>query len=642
MATTQKGHTGHLKALIPTPKRLFIRYPQESVAKYGAPYVLFGVFFTINYILPSFMWAQAPTENDELVLTIRLVGGILCGLLIVKEKWAKPLLPYMPTFWYLTLLYCLPFNGTIMFLLTHGSTEWLINIAIIIILLFVLVDWLSALILGLAGVALGFIFYAYFVGAIHLSLDFNSKYLLIYQLIFGVLIGLIFARRRELSFSKLASQRNYFKAIQQETSSRLAETLRYREELLKELNPDDVPIFDDVTTAYMKQAIYRVTDYLRLEVTKFQLDQLLEESLAMLELQDLEPVPQLLPKNYTRLQEIQADPAKLKRLLVNSLVYVQKHNTDNAPINIVLEDATLGYELPHMKGYTKKLKALRFTITNKEQLPPIKDNYQVEPIEASTSNVQHKTEPLLAENVCITEAHYGYIDVSQPTTHVYVIPTNLREIRGKVMELLRKPAAEDAEEVKHPLAIQLEKELLDKLQGTGVNLEVIHKALKTIKRYHGGVRRKSGEPFFTHPMNVALILLEHSQDQDAIVAALLHDTVEDTSLSMTHIRAMFGETVAFLVEKATNLVDEIRRLSLQDHENIHRLLHCEDPRAALVKLSDRMHNMRTIEGHPAIAKQKRIANETLTFFVPLAQKLALNDMAEELEKLSLEVLNKQE
>mgnify|MGYP001078788730 CR=1 FL=1 len=103
---------------------------------------------------------------------------------------------------------------------------------------------------------------------------------------------------------------------------------------------------------------------------------------------------------------------------------------------------------------------------------------------------------------------------------------------------------------------------------------------------------------------------------------------------------MFGEQVAFIVKKVTNLEDNLRRVSLEEHENLHRLINYEDKRAAFVKLADRLHNMRTISGHSSLAKQKNIANETLSFFVPLAKSLGLKDMAAELEKLSLNVLSK--
>ena len=572
-----------------------------------------------------------------LMLTVRFIGAFLCVLLIVEEKWPKSLLPYMPTFWHLTLLYCLPFTSTMMFLLTQGSSEWLVNIAIVIILLFLLADWLSALVLGIVGVALGWLVYRYFVGEVGLSLDFACQYLLVYQVIFGLLLGLIFARRKERSFDWLRLSKEHLSARQEETRRDLVQALNCREELLKELDPDQVSLFDSSTGAYIRQAIYRVKDYLPLDVSKVSLEQLLAEARGMLKLQDLEPPPEVLAKKHTKIQEIQADGAKIKQLLVNSIGYLQKHNQRNGPIIVGLEDAILGHSIDHMKGYTRKLEALKITITTEKELPPSEDIYMIDLAESIRQVPENEEGLALAENRRIVDAHYGYADISYPRTHLYVIPVNVREIRGKVMELLREPAAADLEELKDPLAIQLEKELLDKLQDTDVDLAVIDKALQTIKKYHGVVRRKSWEPFFTHPIAVALILLAHSQDQEAVLAALLHDTVEDTSLSMAHIRAMFGETVAFLVGKATNLEDKVRRLSLADHENLHRLMNYEDPRAVLVKLSDRLHNMRTIGSMPR-DKQQRIAHETLTFFVLIAKNLALEGIAQELEQLSLVVL----
>jgi (p)ppGpp synthase/HD superfamily hydrolase len=114
----------------------------------------------------------------------------------------------------------------------------------------------------------------------------------------------------------------------------------------------------------------------------------------------------------------------------------------------------------------------------------------------------------------------------------------------------------------------------------------------------------------------------------------------DTSLSLAHIQAMFGERVGFLVAKATNLENKLKRVNLADHENLLRLMNYQDPGAALVKLADRLHNMRTIAGHSTLAKQKKIAEETLVFFVPMAKNLQLVATAQELERTSLEVLGK--
>ncbi|MCU0318423.1 MAG: hypothetical protein MUC61_03785, partial [Amoebophilaceae bacterium] len=99
--------------------------------------------------------------------------------------------------WHLTLLYCLPFTSTVMFLLTQGSIEWLINVALTIMFLIVLVDWLSFVVLTALGVLLGLMFYTLAIGPIQLQLDFSTRYLLVYTCIFSTLIALIFSRRRE-------------------------------------------------------------------------------------------------------------------------------------------------------------------------------------------------------------------------------------------------------------------------------------------------------------------------------------------------------------------------------------------------------------------------------------------------------------
>ena len=170
---------------------------QKQVAEYGAPYMLFGLISITYYIVSPFIWEHKDSATWELILYLRLLGALACGLLIVKDKWPRSFLPYLPTFWHLTLLYCLPFTSTVMFLITQGSVEWLINIAITIMFLIVLVDWLSFIILSALGITLGLVFYTLVIGPIHLQLDLTTGYLLVYTCIFSTLIALLFARRRE-------------------------------------------------------------------------------------------------------------------------------------------------------------------------------------------------------------------------------------------------------------------------------------------------------------------------------------------------------------------------------------------------------------------------------------------------------------
>ncbi|MFN7095544.1 MAG: HD domain-containing protein, partial [Burkholderiales bacterium] len=400
---------------------------------------------------------------------------------------------------------------------------------------------------------------------------------------------LITILRQKQEKKRLEAKLAYWLEESEAARNQIADVLRYRNELARELNDEQIALFDSTAAAYMQQAIYRVTDYLRLKVSKFNINELLAQVKTTLQLYDLDSQPQFIIENHIQVKTIQADLNKVKQLLVDSILCIQQNNLSHKPITIVLDEVKLGHTIDHIQNYVRELAALKFTITIDYQTPPNKSIYMVSPTQAASQNPQAPGEPMILDNLRIVDAHYGFSDI-QATTHVYVIPVNVREVRGKVMELLREPAAVDPDELKHPLAIELEQEILDRLRGEKVAIKVIKKALNTIKRYHGGVKRKSGEPFFTHPMQVALILMDYTKDQDAILGALLHDTVEDTALSLVHIKAMFGGTVAFLVNKITNLEDKIKRINLEEYEYNYRLMNYEDERVALIKLADRLHN----------------------------------------------------
>jgi len=500
-----------------------------------------------------------------------------------------------------------------------------------------LLSWPLMLFLSTLGILIGCLALYMYCGHLHCTVTDGSGEL---KVIYGILLlssFLIAIFRFKENKKELESKNTYLTRLYEEKSNELAEILGYREQIIKELSEDEKAVFDHTTAAYLEQIIYRMTDYIRLEVTSINLDQLLLEIKDVLKLKESGNIPQLITERLTKEESIHGDAAKLKQLLVNTILYIQEHNTTHQPITIVIEDAKIGHRVDYIKDYTRQLAALKFTITIEKDIPTKKDLYMIDQLPLMS---QHTRKGKLIENARIIHAHYGYANLDNEHTQVYVLPLNVREVRGKVMELLREPAVADPEEVKHPMAIQLEKELMDKIKGKRIDVKAINKALDTIKKYHAGVKRKSGEPFFTHPIAVALILLGYCGDQDAVVAALLHDTVEDTSLSLIQIRAIFGEKVAFIVSKVTNLEDNLRRISLQDHENLYRLMNYEDERAAFVKLADRLHNMRTISGHSSLAKQKHIAGETLSFFVGLAEKLGLTAVAQELERLSLQVLSK--
>ncbi len=157
---------------------------------------------------------------------------------------------------------------------------------------------------------------------------------------------------------------------------------------------------------------------------------------------------------------------------------------------------------------------------------------------------------------------------------------------------------------------------------------------------HDGVVRKTGEPYITHPVSVACVLAELHMDTPTILAALLHDVVEDTPVTTSNIKEIFGQQVAELVDGVTKLDKiEFQSASQAQAENFRKMLLAmsQDVRVILVKLADRLHNMQTLEAMKP-EKQKLIAKETLDIYAPIANRLGLNAIYQELEDLSFKYL----
>jgi guanosine-3',5'-bis(diphosphate) 3'-pyrophosphohydrolase len=167
--------------------------------------------------------------------------------------------------------------------------------------------------------------------------------------------------------------------------------------------------------------------------------------------------------------------------------------------------------------------------------------------------------------------------------------------------------------------------------------ETIRKAFEVAVEAHKEMRRKSGEPYIYHPIAVAQICAEEiGLGATGIICALLHDTVEDTDVTLEDVRAMFGEKVAQIINGLTKISGVIDHTSSMQAENFRKVLltMSEDIRVILIKLADRLHNMRTLE-HMKRDKQIKIASETLFLYAPLAHRLGLNTLKTELEDLGL-------
>src|SRR5580698_7893890 len=166
--------------------------------------------------------------------------------------------------------------------------------------------------------------------------------------------------------------------------------------------------------------------------------------------------------------------------------------------------------------------------------------------------------------------------------------------------------------------------------------EIIRKAWEFCLEHHKGQLRASGEPYVLHPLEVALVLSEMKLDSTAIAAGLLHDAVEDTPVTTEDITAKFGEQVAHIVEGVTK-IDKIQFANREDRqaENVRKMLLAmvSDVRVVIIKLADRLHNMRTLE-HLKPERQEAIARETLDIYAPLAHRLGMGKLRGELEDLA--------
>ncbi|MDG1445681.1 MAG: HD domain-containing protein, partial [Methylophilaceae bacterium] len=171
---------------------------------------------------------------------------------------------------------------------------------------------------------------------------------------------------------------------------------------------------------------------------------------------------------------------------------------------------------------------------------------------------------------------------------------------------------------------------------TQAEIEQVWEVYRFSDNAHTGQIRRSGEPYITHPVAVACILAQLHLDVPTLLAALLHDVVEDSDISADEISDRFGKQVADLVEGLTKLDKiELQTAVQAQAENVRKMLLAmsQDVRVILVKLADRLHNMQTLEIMKP-AKQRRISQETLDIYAPIANRLGLNVIYQELEDLS--------
>jgi hypothetical protein len=652
---------------------------KKQVARYGAQHMAFAFFMILHYAVPFFMHTNADPSSYKWDLLIKGIGTSLCVGLFLEPYWPSWLKAHFSIYWHLSLLYCLPFSFTFLLLINSSSVEWLINLCLAITLLIVLVDWLTLTILSSIGICTGVIAYKLlFVNVNTTELNNYTWYLLIYTCIVAIFISLFFGRGRQQHFDKLAIKYKSLSDADRENKEALLETFKEKVillhtlkragiknlfqavKLIKELHTKSQEnylasqplqhIIRQLEDTIIPMAITleriesRATDYLRLDIKQTTIKKLLEPLQAQM------PEQPLYFQFHTKHQELICDPTSIQKVLVNSIRTLSTSENKKQLIYISLHDTKLTYPIYSLgKDYTKQIHAYSFVISTQPNIPPLEKSYQAQMSATHLPIPETSQELLLATNQRIIKAHYGYtnVDTNQQTkydTYLYVIPVKLSDIRPRDMndpymelgaELIR---ADDT----YPGAAEQEEAFLTAVQQkTSANIETIKTALEMIKWYHGPKNRNSGEPFYLHPLAVAQIVLDWNQEEATILGALLHDIVEDTAMLLENIEMMFGPEVVNIVDTVTHFEstkESFYKIKLSNHENTLMLLGVEDKRALYVKIADRIHNLRTINGHQSHTKKKQIAEEILQFFVPLARAVGWHQAEIELKDKSAAIL----
>jgi GTP pyrophosphokinase len=255
--------------------------------------------------------------------------------------------------------------------------------------------------------------------------------------------------------------------------------------------------------------------------------------------------------------------------------------------------------------------------------------------EAAARPLATLTEPLTPARPPAGAAVVGTVPAEADLAPEVPIPSATRRVRARIARRMsgQRPTASPTRTVLEPL-FAVHRSLHPK-----ADLKELQRAYEVAEQAHAGQFRRSGDPYITHPLAVATILADLGMDTTTLVAALLHDTVEDTEYTLEKVTADFGDEVAHLVDGVTKL-DKVRFGDATEAETIRKMIiaMAEDPRVLVVKLADRLHNMRTMRFLPP-DKQARKARETLEVLAPLAHRLGMATIKWELEDLAFSILH---
>jgi Na+/proline symporter len=676
----------------------FNTFCKERVEKNGSSYSLFGTMYTVILVLPYFLWSNEVYKDQEhTILYLRIIGVVMCSILMAESRIPQILARYTPVFWYITLVYCLPFLSVVTLFITNGSMEYVVNIALTIMFLIVLVDLSSAIGISIIGTIAAILFYKFFIKKeeIDSPFSFSTVYLLVYQIIFGTIIGLLFARRKQVKVKELEKGRESAAKLYELAEAKLNDKefgplriarslgnsnlnilgkLRNIRESIKSKDPEIAEEHIDILESDILTVIINEEKCLKLEAKEIDIKELADYLEALCKNKVGENIYVNLK---TKTANIICDKMALSRIISQAIEEIKidlslhGRTLSNTSLLIDISDTKLHYYLTSIKEYSKTINAVKFAISTIDPIDTslLKEEYSTElpDLFGVKPNNQDTTEKIATEKYLT--AHCGIcenIKTGEELIKIYTIPQNVYEIRPKGLDIYKI-----GKNVVSFWREATDKELLLKQEieykSPNIDWASVQKALDFTRKYHDQKHLNSyGEPHHLHTIAVARIMLEimstyieelkypaningvenplvqvyyelRTRQEAIIIATILHNVLEDAASNPRIIESIFGYEVAVYVLGTTRIsYSEIAHNFT--NEQILKSLLVQDPIPCCIKIADRLYKLYTIDGNSNEDNRRKVAQETLDFFITPAKNLGFISIAKDLENASNYIL----
>ena len=563
------------------------RYLAHVVPKTEYFYSLFGCYIlTVTYLSYSLLPVTSVHEAAALHYFLQSSITFLGSSYIIFPLWSESMQrkDFLIWFWPASLFYALFFVGSVLAIAGNFESPylfiWSLNLVMAVLML------PARLVLSMAVIGVLAARWTYLRYPVTMNSDVGSLH---FKVVYGLLLCSSFLialfkhkqayQKLEQDSEHLARDNTRLTLANQAANQELLETFKEKLRLLRTLEKAGVQNITKAVrlvsklrtqgrqvwaqAAPLDALLQQLTDtitpmaqelegvenramaYLQLHVQPIPIQQLLEETQAAIS--EVTDNVTLHIQDTSQMTTLECDPGYLKRLLVDSVIELHKLNPKQ-PILLGLATTQLAYLLPSVRpGYIKNIDALGLTITTEPVIPTLQKSYTAQMTTIALPKSKEDQAMLHAKKLRIVKAHYGYTNLEEgalPTQQHFVIPTTLYQVRPKetdedYMELGADVVRADDH---YPGAQAQEKRFLQVVkEQTQANMELVITAIEMIKWYHGPVKRKTGEPFYLHPLTVAHIVLTYDKQEATLLGALLHDTVEDTPLLLETIAALFGQ-----------------------------------------------------------------------------------------------------